>query len=61
MVEVQFMPKKVGDLNEICCLNMGVFSFPIKLFGKCSFAIKGSNQGAVGEEISVEELNRSGL
>lgn len=52
-VEVLFCPKKVGELNEICCLTLGVFSFPIKLFGNCSFAVKGEHQNNICEEIPI--------
>jgi len=58
-IQVTFCPKKVGDLNEICCLNTGVFSFPIKLFGKGIFSAKGDN--SICEELPIDGLNGSCL
>lgn len=48
-------------MNEICCLNTGVFSFPIKLFGKGVFSVKGDNQNSICEELPVDAMNGSCL
>ena len=56
-VDVVFCPKIMGELNEICCLTAGVFSFPIKLFGKSIFGTKGDN--SICEEVPVEALEKS--
>lgn len=59
-VDVTFHPKKVGDLNEICCLTLGVFSFPLKFFGKCTFANpKGDLNDSCCEEVPIDHLEKS--
>ena len=36
-VQVVFLPKVVGDMNEICFMKVGQFSFPFKMLGKGTF------------------------
>jgi hypothetical protein len=56
-VEVTFHPKKIGELNEICCLTLGVFSFPLKFFGKCAFSTSKPELGeSCCEEVPIEHL-----
>lgn len=55
-----FHPKKVGELNEICCLTLGIFSFPLKFFGKCTFANTKTELGDLCcEEVPIEHLEKS--
>lgn len=56
-VEVTFSPKIMGELNEICCLTLGVFSFPVKLFGRSVFAA--APLAEQGEELPLSELQAS--
>ena len=59
-VTVTFQPKRVGELKEICYMNVGVFSFPIKAIGKGLFSCKSENLHEQGE-VEVEQLAKGGL
>ena len=62
-VQVIFVPKVVGDMNEICLLKVGQFSFPFKMLGKGTFVNtksvkKNSSQKKIEKKPEKDETNQ---